>query len=147
MSWYLNPCTYSSSFTASLLSCDTFATTLACAWISRNGFANSSFRAGASAFSSKMKQLRTAAHSSGESSLKKRLKRSSLRRSSSPVLISHATRALSWTTSASLMKPKRRRTRLRHLSSSSCIMEMAAVICFLRDFILSERATLSAYWL
>ncbi|KAG9680007.1 hypothetical protein KCU87_g57, partial [Aureobasidium melanogenum] len=52
-------------------------------------------------FSSKMKQLRAAAHCSGVSSLKKRLKSSSLSTNSSPVLISQATRALSCTTSAS----------------------------------------------
>ena len=60
------------------------------------------------------------------------------------MLISQATRALSSTTSASLMKPKRRSTRLRHLSSSSCIVERAVVICFFTDLMRAVRSTLSA---
>ena len=145
MSSNLKDLAYSTSLSASLLSWATLAIILALTWISRQGFPSTSFNSGAVVFSSKMKQLSAAAQSSGDNSLKKRSKRSSLSNSSSPVLISHATRALSCTTSVSLMKPKRRSTRLRHFNSSSCVIETASAICFFRALIFSEVVTLSAY--
>lgn len=52
--------------------------------------------------------------------LKTPLKIISVSKSSSPVLISHATRPLVSMTSSDVVNPSRRRTRLRFLSSSSC---------------------------
>lgn len=139
--------TYSSSFTASFDSCATLATIRACDWISFRGFARSSrLRALVSLdFSSNTKTLRTAATCSGVRLLKNPLNRSSLSISSSPELISQATRAFNCTTSASLMNPNRRSTRLRHLSSSNCIMDMASLIFFFVSLILVPNATFSEY--
>lgn len=69
-------------------------------------------------FSPKTKQLSNPAHCSGDSELNAPLKMSSVNSSSSPVLISHATRPFMSTISVAVVNPKRRRTRLRHLSSS-----------------------------
>jgi hypothetical protein len=78
-------------------------------------------------FSSKTKHESSAAHCSGPSSLKTLLKIISVSSSSSPVEISHATRPFFCTTSSSDVKPRRRSTRLRHLSSSSCSTLCAAL--------------------
>jgi hypothetical protein len=77
------------------------------------------------------KQLSKPAHCSGSSGLKTPLKMSSVRRSSSPELISHATRPFMSTISADVVKPKRRSTRFRHFSSSICKMSCVAWILFL----------------
>src|ERR1700722_3292923 len=71
-------------------------------------------------FSVKTKQLNRPAHCSGDNGLNTPLKISSVNSSSSPVLISHATRPFISTISADVVNPSRRRTRFRHLSSSIC---------------------------
>ena len=126
----LKLCTYSCSTTGSWLSTDTCAIRRAVSCSTRRGAVISSRkRDGCSLFSPKTKHESSAAHCSGVRSLKVPLNMSSVSKSSSPVLISHATRPFFSTMSSADVKPRRRSTRLRHLSSSSCSTLCAAVIC------------------
>lgn len=129
----LNDWTYSSSSISSLHSFDTLAIRRAISCITRRGAASSSFNfVGCSLFSVNTKQLRRAAQCSGANGLNTPLKTNSVSSNSSPELISHATLPLTSTMSAEVVNPNRRRTRLRHLSSSSLRMSCVAWMLFLR---------------
>ena len=125
----LKLCTYSCSTTGSRHSTETRAMRRAVSCSTRSGAASSSLsRTGCSLRSVNTKQERIAAHSSGVSSLNVPWKMSSVSSSSSPVLISQATRPFFSTKSSAVVKPSRRSTRFRHLSSSSCSTLCAAAI-------------------
>lgn len=163
----LNDCTYSSSTIESFDSLDTCAILRANSCMTLNGAASSSFNfvvcslyftktwvlsisyslaKSGHTFSEKTKQLKRPAHCSGESGLKTPLKISSVRSNSSPVLISHATRPFMSTISAEVVKPRRRRTRFRLLSSSICKISCVAWILLLRSFIFVSDSFFFEYW-
>lgn len=141
--------TYSSSTTAIPLSLDTLAIHRARSWSCRSGAARSSFSLtcvvdchqhtplSTLTFSWNAKQLSRAAQSSGLRGLKVPPNMSSVNKSSSPLLISHATRPFISTTSSFVVKPSRRKTRFRDFNSSSCKTSWTELIFRLRFLTLS----------
>mmetsp|Transcript_43505 Transcript_43505/g.102186 ORF Transcript_43505/g.102186 Transcript_43505/m.102186 type:complete len:216 (-) Transcript_43505:2353-3000(-) len=140
----LNFPTYSSTSTVSLLSDCTVATRRAFSRRLCSGpwRASGSLEGSVSVFSSKTKQLSSAAHTSGGRSLNTPSNSSSEITSSSPESISQAARPLSCTTSSPLVYPRRRRTRFIPLSCCLKTMPEAARMLFLRTEISSEIAIL-----
>lgn len=96
-------------------------------------------------FSWKAKQLRSAAQCSGASGLNVPPNINSVNSSSSPLLISHATRPFISTTSSLVVKPNRLRTRLRDLSSSSCKTSWTELILRLSDLTCSIAFNFRSY--
>jgi hypothetical protein len=97
-------------------------------------------------FSSKTKQLNNAAHCCGVKSLNTPLNTISVNSSSSPELISHATRPFCSTTSSAVANPSRRKARLRFLSSSRWITLCADWIFFLTVRISVASDCFAEYW-
>lgn len=91
------------------------------------------------------KQLRSAAIFSTDKSLKTPFSNISVRTTSSPTLISHATRPLTVTISSSVKYPIRRRTLLRCLRSSKCKMDLTLLTFFFKVLILARSATFFPY--